>query len=80
MGRTELLILEEGSVTATSYVERVIQPHVIPFSQRVGAGVVLMQNNARPHTARITQRALSEANISVLPWRAMSPDLNPIEH
>uniref|UniRef100_A0A2A4J5V2 Tc1-like transposase DDE domain-containing protein n=1 Tax=Heliothis virescens TaxID=7102 RepID=A0A2A4J5V2_HELVI len=80
MGRTELVILEEGSVTAASYVERVIQPHVIPFSQRVGPGFVFMQDNARPHMARVTQRALSEANISVLPWPAKSPDLNPIEH
>lgn len=80
MGKTELVFLEEGTITAASYIERVIQPHVIPFGQRIGENFVFMQDNARAHTARITQRALSEANITVLPWPAMSPDLNPIEH
>lgn len=80
LGTTELVILDEGTVTAESYVEMVIRPVVIPFSQRVGDGFVLMQDNARPHTARITQAALSDANISLLPWPAKSPDLNSIEH
>lgn len=80
LGKTELVILEEGSVTAARYVERVIRPHVIPFSQRVGENFIFMQDNARAHTARSTQTALSDANITVLPWPAMSPDLNPIEH
>lgn len=39
-----------------------------------------MHDNARAHIARLTQRVLSEANITILPWPAMSPDLNPIEH
>lgn len=80
LGKTELVILNEGTVTAASYVEQVVRPHVIPFSQRVGDNFVFMQDNARAHTARVTQRALSDANISILPWPAMSPDLNPIEH
>lgn len=80
LGKTELVILDGGTVTAASYVERVVRPHIVPFSQRIGANFVLMQDNARAHTARITQTALSDANISVLPWPAMSPDLNPIEH
>lgn len=80
LGKTELVILEEGSITASRYVDRIIRPHSIPFSQRVGENFVVMQDNARPYTARTTQRAFSEANITVLPWPAMSPNLNPIEH
>lgn len=80
LGKTELVFLDEGNVNAASYVQQVIQPHVIPYSQRVGQNFILMQDNARPHTARLTQSALSDANINVLPWPAMSPDLNPIEH
>lgn len=80
MGKTELVILNEGTVTAARYVEHVVRPHIIPFSQRVGNNFVLMQDNARAHTARLTQATLTEANIAVLPWPAMSPDLNPIEH
>ncbi|CAH2085749.1 unnamed protein product [Euphydryas editha] len=34
-GKTVLVILDEVTVTAASYVERVIRLHVIPFSQKI---------------------------------------------
>lgn len=79
-GRTELVILNGGTITAQRYIEEVIRPHVIPYAQTIGAGFRLMHDNARPHTARATREALEEAGIPVLPWPANSPDLNPIEH
>ena len=42
--------------------------------------MMFQQNNARPHTARITKQFLEQNNIDQLPWTSMSPDLNPIEH
>ncbi|GFU63101.1 uncharacterized protein TNCV_4123381 [Trichonephila clavipes] len=36
------------------------------------------QDNARPHTARLSQQCLQ--GYDVLPWPARSPDLSPIEH
>ena len=41
---------------------------------------VLQQDNARPHTARVTMDFLAQNNVTVLPWASRSPDLNPIEH
>lgn len=79
-GKTELAILNGGTVTAQRYIEEVIRPHVIPFAQQIGPGFWLMQDNARPHTARATQAVLEESHIQALPWPANSPDLNPIEH
>ncbi|UYV65499.1 K02A2.6-like, partial [Cordylochernes scorpioides] len=35
------------------------------------------QDNARPHTARISQQALQD--VQMLPWPPYSPDLSPIE-
>ena len=35
---------------------------------------------APPHRARLTTNFLNNSNIPVLPWPAMSPDCNPIEH
>ncbi|GFV16074.1 uncharacterized protein TNCV_808531 [Trichonephila clavipes] len=41
-------------------------------------GAIYQQDNARPHTARLSQQCLQEYD--VLPWPARSPDLSPIEH
>ncbi|GFU71822.1 transposable element Tcb2 transposase [Trichonephila clavipes] len=35
-------------------------------------------DNARPHTARVSQDCLR--TVTSLPWPARSPDLSPIEH
>ena len=39
-----------------------------------------MHDNARPHVARICRHFLNRNNVNVLPWPAVSPDMNPIEH
>ena len=39
-----------------------------------------MDDNANPHRARIVQDYLTVEAIETLPWPAMSPDMNPIEH
>jgi transposase len=42
--------------------------------------VVFQQDNARPHTTRITRAHLAAANVKTIQWPAMYPDMNPIEH
>ena len=39
-----------------------------------------MHDNARPHVARVCQQILNRNNVNILPWLAVSLDLNPIEH
>ena len=39
-----------------------------------------MHDNARPHVAKICRQFLNTNNVNVLPWPAVSPDMNPIEH
>jgi transposase len=39
-----------------------------------------MDNNARPHRARIVNQYKQQEAIDTIPWPAMSPDMNPIEH
>ncbi|GBN74691.1 hypothetical protein AVEN_204936-1 [Araneus ventricosus] len=63
--------------TANLFVSLVIQPVVLPFMNSIQGGV-FQQDNARPHTAVVTQHALQ--SVDVLPWPAKSPDLSPIEH
>ncbi|GFT81171.1 transposable element Tcb1 transposase [Trichonephila clavipes] len=41
-------------------------------------GPFFQQDNARPHTARVSQDCLR--TVTTLPWPARSTDLSPIEH
>lgn len=79
-GRKTRLVVVNGNLNAQGYINQILAPEAIPFIQRHGARVTLQQDNARPHTARVTQRYLRQNNVNVLPWPANSPDLNPIEH
>ena len=74
--RTELLVLN-GTLTGQRYINEVLQP-VLSFIQQ--HHVVLQDDNARPHRARIVQQFLQQNNVDTLDWPAQSPDLSPIEH
>lgn len=78
-GRTNLILLE-NFLTAQRYMEEILRPVVLPQATVVGPRFILMHDNARPHVARIVTDFLQEQEITVLPWPAQSPDLNPIEH
>ena len=41
---------------------------------------VFMDDNTRPHRARVVTDYLRDESITTLPWPTRSPDLNPIEH
>ena len=42
--------------------------------------LILQQDDARPHVARVCQDFLANNNITPLAWPPYSPDLTPIEH
>lgn len=78
--RTELAIVN-GPLNAERYVRDILQEHVIPHMESVGAeNFVLMHDNARPHAARSVETFLTQVGVQKLQWPARSPDLNPIEH
>ena len=39
-----------------------------------------MHDNAWSHVARICRQFLNRNNVNILPWPAVSPDMNAIEH
>ncbi|GFX60274.1 transposable element Tcb1 transposase [Trichonephila clavipes] len=70
------LVRIQGTLNAQHYVQNVCSPVAIPYLQGL-PDAIFQQDNAHPHTARISQHALR--GVQMLPWPAYSPDLSPIE-
>ena len=78
-GKTDLHVIDNGTLTAERYVNEILDVHVRPYAGAIGPDFVLMDDNARAHRARITNRYLEQAAIVRLDWPARSPDFNPID-
>jgi hypothetical protein len=78
--RTELVIVDRGTLNADRYITNILQDHVVPFAPHIGDNFILMQDNARPHIARCVTNFLTETGITKMDWPARSSDMNPIEH
>ena len=76
--KTDLHIVQ-GRLNARNNRDNILQPIAVPFIRNNGLAL-LQQDNARPHTARITMDFLRQQGVNVLPWPAYSTDLNPLEH
>ena len=74
--RSPLVILRT-TLTAQRYVDEILRPFALPFMAR-HSGAIFQQDNATPHTARISVDCLRA--VDTVPWPARSPDLSPIEH
>ena len=77
-GKTNLIVVQ-GNLNAQGYIKQILLPEVVPFLKRHGPAM-LMHDSARPHVARICRQFLNRNNVNVLPWPAVSPDMNPIQH
>jgi len=67
-------------VTGGSYagfLEETLLPRVRSYH---GDDFVFQQDNASPHTARVTRDLLEEEHVEQLSWPAFPPDLNPVEN
>jgi hypothetical protein len=78
-GKTDLYIIENGTLTAVRYVNEILNVHVRTSAGAVGPDFILVDDNARAHIAFITNRYLEDATIVRMYLPARSPDLNPIE-
>ena len=73
------LAIVPGNLNSVGYVN-ILRNNLRPFVQKRGPGVILQQDNARPRKARLTTQFLAQNGVNVLPWPAVSPDQNSIEH
>ena len=77
--RTDLKIID-GNLNASRYRDEIIAPIVLSVLRRHRFSHVFQQDNDRCHVARVSMDFLNDNHIRTLPWPALSPDLNPIEH
>ncbi|UYV84124.1 K02A2.6-like [Cordylochernes scorpioides] len=78
--RTPLHIFSGGTLTAQRYRDEILEPYLRPYRDQIGHNLVFMDDNARPHRARLVNEYLQSENIRRMDWPARYPDLNPIEH
>ena len=75
--KTNLVIIN-GNLNAQRYRDEIQAPVVIPYVD-ANPNAIFQQDNARPHTARLTTQYLQANNVDVMKWPSKSPDLSPIE-
>jgi transposase len=70
-----------GTLNAISYLYDILNPIAIPIGlASVDPRLILQDDNARPHRARIVQEYHDQhLNYTHLKWPSYSPDLNPFE-
>jgi hypothetical protein len=79
--KLDLYVLD-GTLTGQKYRDQTLCPLVVPHfdCDPLTSRPILMDANVRPHRACIVQNYLQQEAIKLLPWPAMSPDMNPVEH
>jgi transposase len=79
-----LYMLPEGENMTAKWYKYVLQWYFIPFYERMrakyGDEVVMQEDNALWHTAKIITKYLKNKKVKRMKWPPQSPDLNPIEN
>ncbi|GFU71495.1 cubilin [Trichonephila clavipes] len=77
--RTDLHV-QSVTMTGHIYWDVILEQHVRLFRGAMGAEYLFLKDNIRPYRTNIVDECLQSENITLMDWRAYSPDLNPIEH
>ena len=72
--KSQLIVLE-GNMIAVRYRDEILRPVAVPLGQQ--RQLILHQDNARPHVARVCWDFLVNNNIISLDWPPHSPDFVP---
>lgn len=74
------LAIVEGTMNSNRYIETLKTYLLRNKSKKTIQQMVFQQDGASCHTSKATSDFLSTIGLTVLPWPANSPDLNPIEN
>jgi transposase len=77
------LVVVDGSMDASKYIE-LITNYLLDENrvvrEQAGVSMVIMQDNAPCHKAKVVMDFFADSGIELLPRSPQSPDLNPIEN
>ena len=79
-GSTDLYVIRNGSLIGIRHRNDILAPIVRLYAGAIGDDLILMDDNARHHRARIVNEYLQQETIERMDWPAKSPDLHSIEH
>ena len=79
-GKTDLHIVMRGMMTGVRYRDDIMDVYIRPYVGAIIAQFNIMDDNDRPHRARVVEEYLQQETIVHMHWPACSPDLNPIDH
>ena len=79
-GHTELYVFSRGDIMAAIHFSDILEPIGRPLAGAIGDAFILMQDNARAHTAQVSMTFIDVTDISVMNWPARSPYINPTDH
>ena len=63
MEQTDLYFVENGTLTAVRYCNEILDQFVRPYAGAIGPDFILMDDNARPHRAHVTDAYLERETI-----------------
>ena len=70
----------DRSHTEQRFRDEILAPYVVPMFQAHQDLRIFQQDNACPHTARVSMKFLQAQNVNCMHWPSLSPDMAPIEH
>jgi hypothetical protein len=72
-GKSDLHVIA-GNLSGVRYRDEILHPIVRPYAGTVGDGFILMDDNVRPHRARVVTDYLENETIERMEWPSCSPD------
>ena len=73
-GRTDLYVIDRGALISVRYRDEMLHPIVRPFTGSIGDDFILIDDNARPHRAKVVNQYLETETIVRMDWPSRSPD------
>ena len=62
-GHTDLYVIRNGALNGVRYRDKILHPIVRPYAGACGLGFIMMDDNARPHRARVVDQYLEQEGI-----------------